>query len=61
MYKYLDICISYYILIIQKQVNQNIFKSIKKELNKYLYYYISFDNLILIIIFHILLFNKVKK
>lgn len=61
MYKYIDICISYYILIIQKEVNQNIFKSIKKELNKYLYYYISLDNLILIIIFHILLFNKVKK
>ena len=60
MYKYIDICISYYILIIQKQVNQNIYKSIKKELNKYLYYYISLDNLILIIIFHILLFNKVK-
>ena len=60
MYKYIDICISYYILIIQKEVNQNIFKSIKKELNKYLYYYISLDNLILIIIFHILLFNKVK-
>ena len=61
MYKYIDICISYYILIIQKQVNQNIFKSIKKELNIDLYYSISLDNLILIIIFHILLFNKVKK
>ena len=61
MYKYIDICISYYILIIQKQVNQNIFKFINKILNKYLYYSISLDNLILIIIFHILLFNKVKK
>ena len=61
MYKFIDICISYYILIIQKQVNQNIFKSIKKELNIDLYYSISLDNLILIIIFHILLFNKVKK
>ena len=61
MYKYIDTCNSYYILIIQKQVNQNIFKSIKKELNIDLYYSISLDNLILIIIFHILLFNKVKK
>ena len=60
MYKYIDTCNSYYILIIQKQVNQNIFKSIKKNLNIDLYYYISLDNLILIIIFHILLFNKVK-
>ena len=41
MYKYIDICISYYILIIQKDVNQNIFKSIKKELNIDLYYSIS--------------------